>query len=66
MTINHSHEEAETHVPPLLSPVSGRLRRVAAGLAIAIALPLTMATSCDTGEDRQDQEEEQDEQEEDD
>ena len=50
--------------PPPLSSASGRLRRVAAGLAIAIAWPLTMATSCDTGEDRQDQEEEQDEQDE--
>ncbi|MCE0487271.1 hypothetical protein [Ornithinimicrobium sediminis] len=46
----------------------GRLRRVATGLAIALVLPLTMAASCDTGEDQDDQveQQEQDEEQEDD
>lgn len=45
-----------------------RLRRVAAGLTIAAALPLTVAVSCDTGQDQENQQEqeEQDEEEEDD
>ncbi|WP_162801998.1 hypothetical protein [Ornithinimicrobium murale] len=37
----------------------GRLRRVATSLTIALALPLTMAASCDTGEDQEDQQEQQ-------
>lgn len=42
----------------------GRLRRVATGLAIALVLPLTMAASCDTGEDQDDQVEQQEQEEE--
>lgn len=37
----------------------GRLPRVATSLTIALALPLTMAASCVTGEDQEDQQEQQ-------
>ena len=43
----------------------GGLRRAAAGLAVAVALPLTMAVSCDQAADQEDQQEQQDDQEDD-
>lgn len=44
----------------------GRLRRAAAGLVVTLAVPLTMAASCDSAENQQDQQEQQDEDQQDD
>lgn len=44
----------------------GRLRRTATGLVVAAVLPLTMAVSCDGGEEQEDQQEQQEDGEEDD
>lgn len=38
-----------------LPPRRGRLRRSAAGLAVALVVPLTMGVSCDPGENQEDQ-----------
>jgi hypothetical protein len=46
-----------------LPPRPGRLRRAAAGLAVALAVPLTMAVSCEPGTDQEDQQEQQEDQE---
>ncbi len=48
-----------------LPPRPGRLRRTAAGLAVGLAVPLTMGVSCDPGANQEDQQEQQDDQEDD-
>jgi hypothetical protein len=42
-----------------LPPRPGRRRRAAVGLAVALAVPLTMGVSCDPGVDQEDQQEQQ-------
>ncbi len=51
--------------PATLPPRPGRRRRAAAGLAVALAFPLTMAVSCDPAADQEDRQEQQEDQEDD-